>query len=122
MGTTATSRPLSELDSWRSAADSSSHGTMTSATDKATTHRQRGRSARSRPRRTAAGSNSKHPMNTRVNTRTETETPPSATLINRYGMPQITPTAANSAQPRRLTVLVLAQGARVPRSGRILSS
>src|SRR5262249_51728878 len=56
------------------------------------------------PRRIAMGSSTAAPTATRANTSTETETPVSATLISRYGTPQMTLISANSTQPRRLTV------------------
>ena len=39
---------------------------------------------------------------TLVQTSTGTDTPLSATLISRYGMPQMTPIAANKSAPRLL--------------------
>ena len=103
MGTEATSRPLIELVSLRSASDSSSHGVMISITANTASQPQYGRSAPSWRRRSAIGSSSAAPMATLARTRTGTGTPPTATLISRYGRPQITLIAANNTQPRRLT-------------------
>jgi hypothetical protein len=125
-GTAAISRPLAELDSRRSAVDSSAHGAMISTTANATSHGQRTRSAAScetagvggaagRPgaasgrgavragrQSTAAGTSTSAPRVTRAQTSTGTETPASATLISRYGMPQMTLMTANSVHPRLL--------------------
>ena len=71
----------------------------------------------------AAGSSSSEPSATRVHTSTGTETPPSATLMSRYGMPQITPIAANSNQPRLLNPAPSRFARTRPRSGpRVVSA
>src|ERR1700761_6735113 len=103
IGTAATSRPVVELARCFSALDSRANGPTISTPAKAISHHQCPRSAPSSRRCRATGSNSSAPTVTRVNTSTGTETPPSATLISRYGIPQMTPIATNSAQPRRLT-------------------
>jgi hypothetical protein len=102
MGTAAISRPLSELDSLVSASVSSSQGTMISTRAKTASQRQCGRSTASSCRRIASGSKIRAPMLTRASTSTGGATPPTATLISRYGTPQIRPIAANNHQPRRL--------------------
>ena len=76
---------------------------MISTTANAASQRQCGRSVPSWRRLIATGSSSTAPIPTRASTSTGTATPPSATLISRYGMPQMRLIAANSAQPRRLT-------------------
>ena len=107
IGTAATSRPLVELARCFSALESNANGPMISTTANATSQRQWPRSAPSSRRRSATGSSSREPSATRTNTSTGTETPPSATLISRYGIPQMRLIAANSTQPRRLTAALL---------------
>ena len=83
IGTTAISRPVSELDRCRSASDSNAQGSMISTTANSASHRQRPASTRIWPRRIASGSSTAEPIATRANTRTGTDTPPSATLMSR---------------------------------------
>ena len=102
IGTDAMSSPLIELDSLRSAWDRNSQGRMISTQAKMASQRQCGRSTPSSPRRSAIGSRITAPPATRASTSTGTDTPPSATLMSRYGTPQIRLIAVNSTQPRRL--------------------
>ena len=83
IGTDAMSSPVIELDRCRSASDSSAHGTIISTQAKATSQRQYRHSPANWRRRSASGSSSAAATVTRVNTSTGTETPPSATLMNR---------------------------------------
>src|SRR5262249_38997130 len=126
IGVEAISSPVSELLMPRSASDRANHGMMISTRANSISHGHTGLSALSCLPRSANGSSSAAPRATRASTRTGTETPPTATLINRYGRPQMTPIAANRTHPRRLTDLVLSvpTGARAslaPR-GRSLST
>src|SRR3954447_18643936 len=103
-GTPATSNPVSEDDSSVSAQDSSSQGMVISSTVNTSSARQCRRSASpSRPRAIVHGSSSAAPITQRRKTTTTGENSPTATLISRYGTPQISDIATNSAQPRRLT-------------------
>jgi len=83
IGTEATSRPVIELDRCRSASDSSAHGMIISTVAKTTSHGQCRHSPASWRRRIASGSSSTAATASLVNTSTGTETPPSATLMNR---------------------------------------
>ena len=83
IGTTATSKPVVELDSRRSAFDSSSHGATISTSANTTSHRQYGSRTRICRRRRASGSSRTAATEVRANTSTGTETPSSATLMSR---------------------------------------
>src|SRR5437899_5411392 len=109
-GTAATSRPVSELDKWRSASVSRYHGTASSMTAKAMTHRQRSRTGRMAPARAANGSRTAAPISVRPDTTTAGSRCRAATRMNRYGIPQITDIAANSRAPRRVTGPVCREG------------
>src|SRR3954452_17289467 len=106
-GTPATSSPVSEDDNSCSAQESSTQGIVISSTVKSRNGRQCRRSADpSRPRATVHGISRTAPTTQRRKTTTTGENPPTATLINRYGTPQIRDIARNSAQPRRLTLVL----------------
>ena len=103
-GTDATSRPASELDSRRSASESRSHGIASSATVNSTMGRQRGRRARRlTPERSTKGRSTAAPIAVRRKTRVAGVSSRTATLMSRYGIPQITHSARNNSQPRRVT-------------------
>src|SRR6266545_1932705 len=102
-GTAAISRPASELLNRCSAEARNSHGTAISTAVNTSSGRQWRTSGRSCPRAPASGRSSSAAMTVRKNTRDAGLSAPTATLISRYGTPQITPTAANSNQPRRDT-------------------
>ena len=97
------SSPVSELDSRCSATPSSSHGIMISTTANATSGRQAVSTAPSRPRASATGSSSALARTVRASTSVLGEISSTATLISRYGTPQITPIATKRTQPRLLT-------------------
>ncbi len=103
IGVDAISRPVSELLIPRSASLSASHGMMISTSANSATQGQTGRSAANCPRRSATGSRTRAPITTLASTSTGTGTPPTATLMSRYGTPQMTLIAANMIHPRRLT-------------------
>ena len=96
------SSPVSELESRCSATPSSSHGIMISTTAKATSGRQADSTAPSRPLARATGSSSTLASAVRARTSVLGEISSTATLISRYGMPQITPIARKRTQPRLL--------------------
>ena len=62
------------------------------------------------PLDSASGSSTAAPTAVRANTRTGTETPSTATLIIRYGMPQMMLIAMNNSHPRELTSTTLRVG------------
>ena len=95
IGDAAMSRPVSELEMWRSASDSSSHAAMISKKAKTSTGLQYRSTGAHAARDRASGSSTAAPIAVRANTRTGTETPSTAILISRYGMPQMTLMAAN---------------------------
>jgi hypothetical protein len=103
IGDAAISRPVIELVMCRSASDSNAQGTMISIVANATSGRQCRSSPRSCPLRRASGSSTAAPTAVRANTRTGTDTPSTATLIMRYGTPQMTLISANRTHPRALT-------------------
>src|SRR3954465_12131210 len=102
-GTGGTRRRGSELDSGRSAYESSSHGPAISRTANSRRARQCRRAGRNWPRAIVHGSSSVAPTKHRPNTTTTGDTSPTATLISRYGIPQITDIARKSTHPRLLT-------------------
>ena len=85
--------------------------------------RQRGSSGRTWPRASASGSSRTAATAQRARTRVEGAISVTATLISRYGMPQITHIAANRTQPRLDTRHRLSSppdsGARICRPGLI---
>jgi hypothetical protein len=99
-----------ELDSVRSASDSSTHGPMTSVPANASSHRQRPRSAPNCRPCTASGNSTAAPIVVRTNTSIAGDTSSTATLIRRYGVPQMMPMARNSNHPRRLTLAAFPNG------------
>ena len=106
-GTDAMSRPLAELGNRRSAEDKSAHGTMISISAYATSQCQFRRSSarwdgRHAPWASATGTRMSAPMTTRDQTSTGTATAPSATLISRYGIPQMIPITTKRTVPRLL--------------------
>ena len=101
-GTPATRRPASELVTCCSAQPRSTHGPAISASAKATTHGQRRSVGRRSTRAIASGRSTAAPTVVRANTSTGGDTSATATRISRYGMPQITAMAANTANARRL--------------------
>ena len=105
MGTAATSSPVSELSSTRSASESNAHGPMISTRANTSSARQCARTTVTAPGRAANGSSTSAPSAVRANTSTATETSATATLISRYGMPHSTHIAANRTHPRLLTAL-----------------
>src|SRR5438132_4909893 len=102
-GTEATSRPDRVLLMRRSASESSHQGRATSTRVKRRIDRQRGRSARRLPFFITAGSSSNAPRAVRRKTRLAGVNSRTATLMSRYGMPQITDSARKSNQPLRVT-------------------
>ena len=102
-GTAATSSPDRELGSRSSAVDSRTHGMASSTTVYTTSGRQRASTGRSSPRTSAIGTRMEAPMAVRKNTSVAGVSSRTATLISRYGRPQITHIAAKSIVPRRLT-------------------
>ena len=96
------SSPASELERRRSASERRIHGAATSTKVYATTHRQRGSSGRMSPRVIASGTRIVAATVVRARTNVAGASSPTATLIRRYGMPQITAIAAKRSQPRRL--------------------
>ena len=103
MGAAAMSRPVSELEMCRSASERSSQAAMISKKAKTSTGLQHLSTGLHAARDVASGSSTAAPITVRANTSTGGETPSIATLISRYGMPQITLMAEKSNQPRRLT-------------------
>ena len=98
-GTEAIRIAVSDEDTYCSPAAISGNGSVISITAYAAIHPQRPRSWRSTPARQASASSSAAPSATRTNDRNTGETPSStATLMNRYGTPQISDMAANAAQ------------------------
>ncbi len=100
-GTDASSSPVSELEIRVSAAASSTHGIAISIAAKARMGIQCGSNGRSSFRATAIGSRIAAAIPVRARTSTAGLMSSTATLIRRYGIPQITHMAANSSQPRR---------------------
>ena len=81
----------------------SGNGKQISTTANTAIQRQRPRSEASEPARHASASSTAPPRTTRTQARTRGGTPSStATLMNRYGMPQRVETAANAIQARAL--------------------
>ena len=102
-GTVETSSPESELEMRSSASESSTQGIAISTIVYATIQRHRRMTAGTSTRVSAIGTSSTAPRRTRRNTRSTGPTPLTATLMSRYGMPQITDIATKSASPRLLT-------------------
>ena len=103
IGEAAISRPVIELVKWRSASESRNHAAMISKKANPSSGFQCLRTIVGIPLDNASGRRTAAPTAVRVNTKTGTETPSTAILISRYGMPQITPIATNRTHPRRLT-------------------
>src|SRR5439155_2216347 len=99
-GTAATSRPVSELDSRVSALESRIHGTAISTAANTSSGNQRRKTGRISPLAAAIGSSRSAPMPVRAKTSIAGLRSRTATLIRRYGIPQITHIAAKSARPR----------------------
>ena len=107
IGEAAMSRPVIELVRWRSASDSRNHAAMISKKAKPSSGFQYLRMIVGIPLDRASGSRTAAPMAVRANTRTGTETPSTAILISRYGMPQMMLIAVNNTHPRELTSTTL---------------
>src|SRR5580658_1177721 len=102
-GTVDTSRPESELEMCNSASERSTHGIPISMTVYATIHPQRPSNGPTLTRRLRAiGTRSTAPSANRTNTRSTGPKPRSATLMSRYGIPQITHIATKRTSPRLL--------------------
>ena len=106
IGTHAISSPVNPDGRSRWAFVSSTHGRAISIAAKASTAFQRTRTGRSAPARAASSNSGTAPTKLRPNTITGGAMWPTATLVNRYGTPQIAPIAPNSNQPRRDSALV----------------
>ena len=99
-GTAAIKSAVSELEMRVSAEPRSTHGSAISIAANASTGRQCGRRTRSSRRAAAIGSRSSAAMPVRASTSIDGLTSSTATLISRYGTPQMTHIAANRIQPR----------------------
>ena len=104
-GTDAIRIAASDEDTCCSPAAMSGNGIEISTTAKIASQRSRPRTEPSTPARWASASRTAAPSHTRVHARNAGGTPSStATLMNRYGMPQRVETAANAVQARTDTV------------------
>ena len=83
IGVAAMSRPVSELEMWRSASDSSSHAAIISKKANPSTGFQCLSTGVHAARDRATGSSTAAPIAVRANTSTGTETPSTAILMNR---------------------------------------
>jgi hypothetical protein len=98
-------RAVSELEIFVSAAPRRTHGRAISIAAKARSGSQCGNRGRSSRRASAIGSRIRAAIEVRASTSIDGLRSSTATLIRRYGIPQITHMAAKSTTPRRDTPL-----------------
>ena len=95
---------MSELERRRSASESRNHGSAISTAVYSTRGRQRASRGRSCPGWNENGKITIAPRVVRKKTSAAGEMSRTAILMSRYGMPQITHSAPNRNQPRRVTL------------------